>query len=260
MKRILKPNENIRKLLEFTPLQYMIDSIEENTKLAELYINECENTCLLLFGHYLFVAGEVTDEATNFLYYEILTEKVKKELEIIIVFFPDETWKDAMINLFPDKNNLCEKSLYRVKPTCICDSFAKQTTNIRRITTELLNSNVNNIDMIIDEVIGTGTYNSMDDFTQRGISFSPVIDNKVCGFCTSEYPTKSEIAIGIEVLEQYQKQGIAKQMTKMFLSEAAKQNLTVNWECWKYNIASANTAKSCGFEKVADYPVIFIDL
>ncbi len=49
-------------------------------------------------------------------------------------------------------------------------------------------------------------------------------------------------------------------MTEMFLNEASKKNLTVYWECWKNNLASVNTAISCGFEKIADYPVIFIEL
>lgn len=81
-----------------------------------------------------------------------------------------------------------------------------------------------------------------------------------CEENTSEYPLKNEIAIGIEVLKEHQDKGIAKKMTEMLLNEASKKNLTVYWECWKNNLASVNTAISCGFEKIADYPVIFIEL
>jgi RimJ/RimL family protein N-acetyltransferase len=35
--------------------------------------------------------------------------------------------------------------------------------------------------------------------------------------------------------------------------------LNVYWECWKNNIPSIKTALSCGFKKVADYPVLFVD-
>ena len=60
--------------------------------------------------------------------------------------------------------------------------------------------------------------------------------------------------------EEYQKQGYAKAMTKLFLNKAANHGLTVYWECWKINIVSVNTALSCQFEKVADYPILFVEL
>jgi len=260
MKNILKINKNMRDLLSFTPLQYMIDSIEENPKLAKVYVDETENTCFVLLGIYLFVAGEITNEAINYLTNQILTDKARKELEIIIVFYPNEDWKNAITNLFPNKYNVYERSLYRIKPTYLYDISNNSQSNILKITSELLRSNIDNKSMIVNEVIGTNTYNDMNDFVDRGIGFTPVFNNKVCGFCTSEYPNKTEIAIGIEVFKEYQKQGIAKTMTKMLLNEAYKKNLTVYWECWKNNIPSSNTAISCGFEKVSDYPVVFIDL
>jgi RimJ/RimL family protein N-acetyltransferase len=132
--------------------------------------------------------------------------------------------------------------------------------SIVEITSELMNSTTCNLGMITDEIIGTGTYNNMEDYFARGIGYTPVINNKVCGFCTSEYPSKDAIAIGIEVLEEYQRQGYAKSMTKLFLNKAAQRGLTVYWECWKNNMASVNTALSCQFERVADYPILFVRL
>jgi GNAT superfamily N-acetyltransferase len=258
MIKILKPNKKMREMLSFTPLQYMIDSIEENPKLADLYINEAENSCFALLGVYLFVGGEASKEALDYLDKQILTEKARKNLGIIIVFYPNKDWENAINNLFPNKNNIYARSVYRIKPTRLYDDFSSnQGVNISRINSELLSSNLENLSMIFNEVT---SYVDMNDFINRGIGFSPIVNNKVCGFCTSEYPTKNEIAIGIEVLSEYQKQGIAKTMTKMLLNEAYKRNLTVYWECWKNNIASSNTALSCGFEKVSDYPVIFVEI
>lgn len=89
--------------------------------------------------------------------------------------------------------------------------------------------------MIKNEVLSTATYDDMEDFFSRGFGFAPVIDNKVCGFCTSEYPSENAIAIGIEVLKEYQKQGYARAMTQAFLNKAAQRNLDVYWQCWKDN-------------------------
>ncbi len=258
MNKLLKPNKRMRELLSFTPLQYMMDSMEENPKLADYYIDKAENTCFILMGVYLFVAGEVSKEALDYLDKQILTEKARENLGIILVFYPNKDWEDAITNMLPNNNKIYPRSVYRIKPKQLYNDFSNnEGVNISRINSELLNSNVENLSMILDEVT---SYADMEDFVNRGIGFTPIVNNKVCGFCTSEYPTKTEIAIGIEVLEEYQKKGIAKTMTKMLLNEAFKRNLTVYWECWKNNIASVNTALSCGFEKVSDYSIIFAEL
>jgi GNAT superfamily N-acetyltransferase len=158
--------------------------------------------------------------------------------------------------LFPDRHRQFERSLYRhgIKST----GEMKIVDNIEEITSELMNSCVDNLEMITDEVISTGTYNDMEDYLNRGIGYTVIIDNKVCGFCTSEYPSKDSVAIGIEVLEEFQKQGYAKSMTGQFLRKASQRGLNVYWECWKNNTPSKNTALSCGFEKVADYSVLLV--
>jgi hypothetical protein len=45
----------------------------------------------------------------------------------------------------------------------------------------------------------------MEDYFIRGIGYISVINNKLCGFCTSEYPSKDAIALGIEILEECQR-------------------------------------------------------
>ena len=258
MIKILKPTKKMRKLLSFTPLQYMIDSVEENPKLAKLYVNETETTCFVLLGVYLFVTGEIESKSIDFLKNQILSKETRDDLKVLIVFYPNEDWKIAITSLFSNRFYIYQRSLYRINPTDLYNDYnSDNSENIFIINTELLNSDIDNKSMIFNEVT---TYDDMNDFINRGIGFTPIFNNKVCGFCTSEYPTKNGIAIGIEVLEEHQKMGIAKDMTKLLLNEAYKRNLTVYWECWKNNLASAKTALSCGFEKVADYPIIFIEL
>lgn len=253
-------NPKTRELLKFSVLQYMLDTLNENPKLGKIFVDDADNPniCIVSFHHLLFFGGDLTQDFRQFLLDELLAEDVRKDQSIFFMLYPDEAWKNALIELFPNKCNQYKRSLYKWKDGSIynlscCD-------NIVEITSNLMNSDVTNLDMIINEVVPTGTYDNFDDFLNRGIGYTPVINNKVCGFCTSEYPSKSALAIGIEVLEEYQRQGYAKAMTKAFLSKASKRDLTVYWECWMNNIASANTALSCGFEKVADYPILFVSL
>lgn len=260
MKQIETFNPKVRELLKFTVLQYMLDALNENPKLGKIFVDDVDNpnTCVVSFHHLLFFGGNLTQDFRKFLLDELLAEDVRKDQCVFFMLYPDEAWKNALNGLFPNKCNQYERSLYRWKYGSVCNLSC--CNNIVEITSNLMNSDVGNLDMIINEVIPTGTYDNIDDFLSRGIGYVPVINNKVCGFCTSEYPSRSAVAIGIEVLEEYQRQGYAKAMTKAFLNKASKRDLIVYWECWKNNIASAKTALSCGFEKVADYPILFVNL
>jgi RimJ/RimL family protein N-acetyltransferase len=206
----------------------------------------------------LFFGGKLSQDCLDFLFNEILTDDVRKKGHVFYMLYKDEAWKTALMKLFSDRCMQYERSLYMFKPTLTIEQPSYDS--IVEITSELMNSTTCNLGMITDEIIGTGTYNNMEDYFARGIGYTPVINNKVCGFCTSEYPSKDAIAIGIEVLEEYQRQGYAKSMTKLFLNKAAQRGLTVYWECWKNNMASVNTALSCQFERVADYPILFVRL
>ncbi|MDR7857887.1 GNAT family N-acetyltransferase [Tissierella sp.] len=260
MKQITRLNLETRKFFNYTDLQYMIDTLLENPRLGRIFVDDDinPNTCIISLKHLLFFGGNLTKECLDFLSNKILTDDIRDRKSIFFMLYPNEDWMNSIMGLFPNRCYQYERSLYSIKPTHI--DRQSSYDNIEEITPELITSTTNNLDMITDEIIGTGTYNDMEDFFNRGIGYTLVINNKVSGFCTSEYPSKDAIAIGIEVSEEYQKQGYAKAMTKLFLNKAAQNGLTVYWECWKNNIASANTALSCQFEKVADYPFIFVEL
>lgn len=260
MKQIETPNPQARELLKFSVLQYMLDTLCENPKLGKTFVDDVDtpNTCIISFHHLLFFGGNLTQDCLSFLSNDILPEYMRNNQHVLYMLYPNEAWKNALKGLFPGNCSEYERSLYCHKLEFIdklpcCD-------NVVEITSELMNSTANNLDMITNEVIPTGTYNSIEDYLMRGIGYTPIINNKVCGFCTSEYPSKSAIAIGIEVLEEYQRQGYAIAMTKAFLYRAKQRGLTVYWECLKNNIASVNTALSCGFEIVAHYPILFVKL
>ena len=260
MKKIETCNSQVRELLKFTVLQYMLDALSENPKQVKTFVDDVDNpnTCIISFHHLLFFGGNLTQDCLSFLLNDILPEYIRNNQHVLYMLYPNEAWKNALKGLLSGNCSEYERSLYRHKLECIdklpyCD-------NIVEITSQLMNSTASNLDMITNEVIPTGTYNNMEDYLMRGIGYTPIIYNKVCGFCTSEYPSKSAIAIGIEVLEEYQRQGYAKAMTEAFLYRATQRGLTIYWECWKNNIASVNTALSCGFEIVADYPILFLQL
>lgn len=260
MKQITTLNSETREFFKYTALQYMIDTLIENPKLGKIFVDDNinPNTCIISLKHLLFFGGRLSKDCLNFLSNRILTDDIRNKGYVFYMLYPNEEWKNGLMDVFSHSCNQYERSLYHIKP--LCADKQPGYDNIVGITSELMNSKVGNLDIITEEIIGTGTYNDMEDFFLRGTGYTLLVNNKVYGFCTSEYPSKDAIAIGIEVHEKYQKKGYAKAMAELFLNKAAHQGLTVYWECWKNNIASVNTALSCQFEKVADYPILFVEI
>jgi len=259
MFRITKLNNCTRSLLAFTQLQYMIDAVTENPGLAQVFVDD-ENIpkcCAMLLGHYLFIGGEVTEGFFKELTEKVFTQKKREQMEIVIIFYENETIAGYFRKFF-DKVYDSERCLYHQKP--VLNEKEDGFSRVIPIDKKLLDSKTKNLNMITGEVLGTATYNDMKDFCDRGIGFTYTANDKICGFCTSEYPSISSVAIGIEVSESHQRQGIASEMTRRFLQMAAKRDLDVYWECWKRNEPSVKTALACHFMKVTDYPVLFIKL
>lgn len=252
-------NDSAKQLLAFTPLQYMIKAVYENPNLAEIYVDKEENptVCLMLLGHYLFIGGKITNAVIDEMKHSILAEETRNKLGILIIFYENVEQAEQLKRIFVQTYQN-ERSVYYIKPKYL--EINDPQEEIKEINIDLIQSDPQNLGMIMEEVLGTATYNNMEDFFDRGIGYTPVINNRVCGFCTSEYPSFGTVAIGIEVEEGHQKKGIAKAMVSAFLNKAALQDMDTYWECWKQNEASFRTALSCGFNKIADYPVLFVEL
>lgn len=258
MHQINELNEKARSLLRFTPLQYMLDAVAENPKLAQVYLNteEKPTCCAMLFGHYLFVGGAMDDAFFTKLM-SVFSPERRQAMECMIVFYETDDIADFFRRSFEKVYNNARR-LYVQTPSL--QELPDLSARILPIDEHLLASGLENIQMITEEVMGTATYDSMDDFCRRGIGYALVFGNKICGFCTSEYPSMHALAIGIEVTADYRKQGAAAEMTRGFLQRAAERSLQVYWECWDANEASVRTAAACGFTKAAEYPVLFIPL
>lgn len=257
MIKISKLTNKARELLSFSPLQYMFDAVEENPKLAVIYVDDEKEPkcCALLLGHYLFLNNAPKSFLIE-LYNTVFSKDKQKAMSIRIVFYdencPVDTIKELFLHVYDNT-----RSVYKFSGTLENKGSYDRVTPI---TESLLNSDFENTEMIIEEVMGTATYDSMKDFCTRGIGYTFVDQNKICGFCTSEYPSRSSLAIGIETDENHQHQGFATEMTKAFLKNATDQGINVYWECWEKNEASYKTALKCGFKKVADYKVLFINM
>lgn len=248
---------SVQEAFSFTPLQYMLASVEEKPLPAKLWRGNGANAMLL--GHYLFIAGTPDKAAFEAMERELLPQSVRAELGCAIIFYESvgaaQLFKDRFEKTYDNARSVYE----HFEPLSAPAFEVPEGYEVVPVTGELLHSETENLAMLTEEVLGTATYADMEDFCANGIGFAALHEGAICGFCTSEYPSANAVAVGIAVEEAHQRKGLARAMTVRFLGEAAKRGYAVYWECWKRNEPSYKTALSCGFEKAADYPVLFIE-
>jgi RimJ/RimL family protein N-acetyltransferase len=93
---------------------------------------------------------------------------------------------------------------------------------------------------------------SLGRFLEKGLGTAAVIDARIIGWCTAEYVSRSKCGIGIEVIDEFQKKGIATATAAHFLEHCLNQNIVPHWECDRDNIGSVRVAEKVGFEKTED--------
>ena len=129
---------------------------------------------------------------------------------------------------------------------------------IRRIDRKLLESDIVNLQAIIDEI--DQCWHSVDDFLANGFGFCLVYtpeDKKeeVQGWCTGEYFSVGKCGIGIETFYRYRKRGFATAMASAFVEHCLSVNIQPHWDASANNEASLRVAKKVGFNEIQKYSV-----
>ena len=95
---------------------------------------------------------------------------------------------------------------------------------------------------------------SVEDFLRRSFGVAAVHQGALAGWCLSEYNCSQGCEIGIEVLEEHQRKGLAVAMVSAFAGEAARRGVgQIGWLCQQSNEASSATARSAGLQRAREY-------
>lgn len=248
------------RLMAYTPLQYMLRAMATGSAPAQCYADreDAPSACLILEDHSLFAGGDArgpaAEEAVAFLTRALLTKERRRELGAVRIAFPDNAWKERLEGAFSnaDVHTYPRKVLRHPAPGC---GPRLGEAGLLPVTADM--ERFENFGMIREEV--ESTTGSLERFLSMGFGVALVLESRVCGFCTAEYVSEKECAIGIAVEKECRGQGHAKRMTARFLKECAKRGLTPYWECWKNNLPSVRTAEGAGFEALAEYPVLLAE-
>ncbi len=115
---------------------------------------------------------------------------------------------------------------------------------------------IRDLQLLAEEMASERT--SVDDFLARSFGVAALWQDRLAGWCLSEYNTETRCEVGIATLEPFQRRGLASALGCAFLDMARAQAMSeVGWHCWKRNVPSAASALKIGLAHVADYPVRF---
>ena len=178
-----------------------------------------------------------------------------------LVYAAGDEWDAAMQNIFPTRD------LYQgTRRYYEITDFVPQTDlqlpdgfSMQLITTELLASGLEGLDAVKEEMCSERA--SVEDFLERSFGICPVYENKVAGWCMSEYNVRDRCEIGIATAPAHQRKGIATLAARYFLREARRRGYTrVGWDCWTRNEASVAAARKAGFTLIEEYAATVVEL
>ncbi|BFH70393.1 GNAT family N-acetyltransferase [Paenibacillus dendritiformis] len=119
---------------------------------------------------------------------------------------------------------------------------------------ELMNGEMKNADFLLTYI---GQYwGTLDNFLEKGYGYAALTANKeVASLAISSAMYGSTHAIGVETLEDYQRQGLSSSLVKLLLHKFNEKQIIAWWDCMESNIASQKTAEKAGLCKTHRYKI-----
>jgi RimJ/RimL family protein N-acetyltransferase len=102
---------------------------------------------------------------------------------------------------------------------------------------------------------------NVEDFLAKSFGLCLIKGGALIGWCLSEYNNSQGCEVGIEINEDYQKQGLGSALASAFARLAQERGIKrIGWHSWKNNLPSVALAKKLGFELAAEEAVFVLKL
>lgn len=256
-------NSEIKNLFKVLKMDYIFDSIYENFTYGNIFINNIEKPTLavVIEDNSIYFGGEDNDineyyQVIDFFKSTILKKMNNEDLYYVVLKYTSDLWGELLIEkLNPIK---ATRFLYQHDLNDIPSLEENNRVKIAEISSEILNSNVENINYLKDEIIKM--WGSIETFIEDGFGYCALNNKELITWVTSEYMSKHQCGIGIETIEKYQKQGLGSLATTYLLKKCKELNITPHWDCWEKNVPSSKIANKVGFQKIIEHSVLVIEL
>lgn len=193
---------------------------------------------MVLWGPSIFVGGEFSPKAG-----EELVAMLDGFDSPHFLWLPDDKWRSFIKDTFPDRAKDRTLNVYQFCGEDFTGCY-EDDAHIVQVTQSFINRNLPGIEQLLDELY---SYTDTEDFLKNGFGFALVIDDRVCGYCLSEYTIAGSHGVNIWLDEKYRGQGYARKMVSAFLSLCRERKQTAYWACDDDNIKSNRLAQSAGF-------------
>lgn len=250
--------ESIRPLLDELKIHLVADSVLAGITPAQVYVDEQQPAlALVLAGHRYLLLGAPgspaqRQELQRLLLETIFPQKRAAGEEMFGLYYADPAWKDHLPQIIPYP--LAVQREYYICRRPLPDPFdLLPEIQLRPVDAALLaETGLGGLDDLQEEMCSERS--SIGEFLAHSFGICAIHAGELAGWCLSEYNSGSCCEVGIETRIPYRRRGLATSMTRALVAEAFRRGLTqVGWHCFAENLASANTARKAGFEKVCDY-------
>ncbi|MGH4125585.1 MAG: GNAT family N-acetyltransferase [Clostridium sp.] len=176
-------------------------------------------------------------------------------LDYVVFYSPNNNCENQLNIMFDGLNPMKSKRM----------TFSNDMLNVETVLSEGIYSldkelftktELLGLDWVIDEILDGWV--SVDDFLSRGFGCVAIVNDKIIGWCLTDWVVGDECEIGIETHPKYQKQGFGRKMANATLALAKNMGMKrTGWQCWTDNAGSIATAKSVGFKLLKEFEVFF---
>lgn len=241
-----------------SPMHVWVDS-EETPKSAFLWDQ----------SHCYYFGGDAGNRdfcyaVENLLKNSIIPKAISMNREVFKIGYSPKEWEPILKEILRNKapSRITSRKFFILDTPLIPQwkDLIPADFNVKRIDKYLLESNIKNLQSIINEI--NECWYSIDDFLTKGFGFYLVHTpeeekEEVQGWCTGEYFSEGKCGIGIETFHGYQRRGFATAMASAFVEHSLSVNIQPHWDASANNEASIHVAEKVGFQKIQDYSVFF---
>ena len=262
--------ERVKPLFAGMTYHLTITTVLAGKTPGHVYVDDPETpqAALLLPAnpHRIYLAGRAEQPGTKQAIQAILAQQYHKLASGAdgygaILYYPpgDESWQALLDALLQGQETFMgQREFYRLQsPSTTATPSLPEGFTLCRLDEALLQDlEVVNREQVLEEICSESP--SLAHFLAHNFGFCARHEHTLAGWCLAEYRDQERCELGIETLEEYQRQGIATALARAVIAQAFAGGATeIGWHCWAKNTPSVATALKLGFEKAVAYPVYY---
>lgn len=256
---------SVRALFEKMACHLAVATVLAGILPGRVYVDDPANpeTAILIPSnqHRVYVSGAPSSRLLADVIHLLFTESLAESYGCVLYYDTTHAWQQVIEQVLQKQETIASwRQFYRLsKPSSPVVGPLPERLTIGRIDEATVkDSPLANGRELFEEILSESP--SLEHFFRQNFGFYAQDADKFVGWCLAEYHNQGRYELGIETIEDYQRQGIATHLATAVIKHAFAQGATeIGWHCWTKNTPSVATALKLGFAKMLDYPVYYCE-